>query len=320
MVGKLLRTKSLLAIVLSLMCLSTYQLLAGSVGAYVLPESMLTGPQKEIRVGKCGFWTECPRNYEVSGNLFSEPRRLPSDWAAKFQEAHNAARFQCAHKHKTSSGGYCYNLNTSNMLVVPKGEQADVDYAIPAGYEKAGTPFVDWISQLLDCKGPTCRHSISDFGAGVGQVGHALKARHANIKYQGYDAAGNVEEFTNNFIRFFDLSIPFKKIRTNWVMSIEVGEHVSHEQEAMVISNLHAHNCQGIFLAWARLAQGGDGHINNHSEEYLIKLFEELGYILDRSLTHAIRTLSSFGTRSFLAHNALVFNRSSPMSGCDEER
>ena len=37
---------------------------------------------------------------------------------------------------------------------------------------------------------------------------------------------------------------------SDWVLSLEVGEHVPSRYEDMYLRNLHAHNCKGIILSW----------------------------------------------------------------------
>ena len=45
------------------------------------------------------------------------------------------------------------------------------------------------------------------------------------------------------------------------MLSLEVGEHVPSQHEAVLIRNLHALNCRGIILSWASLWQSGHGHV-----------------------------------------------------------
>jgi len=93
--------------------------------------------------------------------------------------------------------------------------------------------------------------TINDMGAGIGQYGHALLAKHPQAHYTGYDGAGNVEEFTHGFLNYFDLTLPLNLPVADWVLSLEVGEHIPHEHEHMMVRNLHAHNTKGILLSWA---------------------------------------------------------------------
>jgi hypothetical protein len=50
--------------------------------------------------------------------------------------------------------------------------------------------------------------SVSDFGAGVGQLGHTLLCIEPTLRHHGYDGAGNVEAVTNGFLSFADLTLP----------------------------------------------------------------------------------------------------------------
>ena len=55
--------------------------------------------------------------------------------------------------------------------------------------------------------------------------------------------------------------------KADWVICLEMGEHIPNRFEPMVIANLHAHNTRGVILSWARLGQPGYGHVNNHSSK-----------------------------------------------------
>ena len=135
--------------------------------------------------------------------------------------------------------------------------------------------------------------SLNDFGAGVGEYGHELKAVNESIAWHGYDGAGNIEEYTSGFVRFFDLTIPLSLPRADWVLSLEVGEHISQQFEAQYIRNLDAHNCRGIIGSWAPPKQAGTGHINRRNKTYVLERFVELGYRVDEQLQTALVTARS---------------------------
>ena len=88
--------------------------------------------------------------------------------------------------------------------------------------------------------------------------------------------------------RFLPVVLP----RRDWVISMEVGEHLPWNHEKMFGRNLHAHNCRGVILSWAQLSTWGHGHINNHMLEYVREIFEGLGYRNATVITSALR----FGT------------------------
>ena len=125
-------------------------------------------------------------------------------------------------------------------------------------------------------------------------------------RYLGYDGAGNVVEFTKGFLQWCDLTTPLALPKADWLLFLEVGEHMLHEDEMMLIRNLHAHNTKGLILSWAGVAQGGNGHVNNHSQEYLIKLFEALGYDFDEGASKGIRAAAFF---SWFRQTLFIFRR-----------
>lgn len=112
------------------------------------------------------------------------------------------------------------------------------------------------LTDLPDLLEAGLNQSMNDFGAGVGQYGHALRARSESIRWRGYDGAGNVEEVTRGFVRFFDLSLPMSLPRADWVLSLEVGEHLPHALEPTYLRNIHAHNCKGVIISWAGRSRG----------------------------------------------------------------
>ena len=95
--------------------------------------------------------------------------------------------------------------------------------------------------------------SLLDLGAGVGQYGHALRAIDARLDYAGYDGSGNIENVSSGFVRWADLSLPLDRARLprrDWIMSLEVGEHLPNPIEPMFVRNLHALNRHGMVLSW----------------------------------------------------------------------
>jgi len=211
----------------------------------------------------------------------------------------------------------CGNL-VSGAWCLPEGDDAKKTVSLPHGqsymlpvvHVLADAPIVIFLDRLLrGCDDPAgrgamnltafaamapCvsipRYSILDIGAGVGQYGHALLALDPAHRYSGVDGAGNVERLTNGFLRWANLASPELSLpRADWVMSLEVGEHVPHAVEQHFVRNLHAHNCVGIVLSWSHPPYGGCGHVNNHHTPYIVALFAELGYVYDADASRLLR-------------------------------
>ena len=135
--------------------------------------------------------------------------------------------------------------------------------------------------------------SVIDFGAGVGQYYYGLReiARPKSaslLRWRGYDGAGDVEEYTNGRVSCVDLTLPSLALeRADWVVSLEVGEHIPREHEYTFLRNLHAHNCMGVVLSWA--CYGGHQHVNRRPNDWVIDAFQRLGYRYDAATSQRMR-------------------------------
>ena len=188
-----------------------------------------------------------------------------------------------------SSGGAWCLPSTRNgtrlngrRIELPHGQS----YTLPNGHSDADTGLVRAIYRWLlapRASGGTPR-TVLDLGAGVGQFGHTLLSLHPHASYRGYDGSGNIDVLTDGFVRYADLSQPLEVPRADWVISLEVAEHLPNQREAFYVRNLHAHACLGLLISWGMLGQGGLSHINNHPPEYVVELFERLGYAYDARL------------------------------------
>ena len=62
----------------------------------------------------------------------------------------------------------------------------------------------------------------------------------------GYDSAFNIEEVSSGKIQTKDLSVPFNlDHKFDWVLSLEVGEHIPKKKEQVFMDNLVNHACKG---------------------------------------------------------------------------
>ena len=111
-------------------------------------------------------------------------------------------------------------------------------------------------------------------------------------------------------MRFIDLSMPLSLPRADYVLSMEVGEHIPREYEFMYVRNLHAHNCRGIVLSWAILGQRGNSHVNNHANRYIVDVFYELGYRHREDLDKKFRRKATY---SWFKRSIMVFERYNPL-------
>ena len=147
--------------------------------------------------------------------------------------------------------------------------------------------------------------SLVDFGCGMGNYIKIFQEN--NINSIGFDGNPNTPELTNNLCKILDLSEP--KIFDepfDWVMSLEVGEHLPPQFEDIFIYNLHNNNKYGIVLSWAIKGQGGHGHVNLQDNDYIKSKICNLGYINDIEVENKLRKDS---TLYWFKNTIMVFRK-----------
>lgn len=130
--------------------------------------------------------------------------------------------------------------------------------------------------------------SVIDMGCGTGIYTAILRAE--GFKVLGVDGNPNTPELTNGLCGVADLSKDCFLGEFDWVLSLEVGEHIPAEYEKNFLGNLDRHNRQGIVLSWAVKGQGGDGHVNCQDNEEIMLKLSDMKYELDTLDTAALRT------------------------------
>ena len=134
--------------------------------------------------------------------------------------------------------------------------------------------------------------TIADFGCGMGDYVKALLA--ADFMCEGYDGNPDTYELSDGVADVQDLSEPFDLgTRFDWVLSLEVGEHLPEAYEFIFLENLDRHASCGIILSWAIKGQGGFGHFNVQDNAYIKTAMEKLGYVNDVLSEQRLRRQSS---------------------------
>jgi len=148
--------------------------------------------------------------------------------------------------------------------------------------------------------------SIADFGCGMGN--YVKTFNYNNIKASGFDGNPNTPQLTQqNCCTVLDLSIPILfDSKFDWILSLEVGEHIPQQFEHQFINNLHNNNKRGIILSWAVEGQGGQGHFNERNNTYIKHIFSNLGYFNDIIAENILRRNS---TLTWFKNTIMVFRK-----------
>lgn len=159
------------------------------------------------------------------------------------------------------------------------------------------------IVSFLKAENPTT--SIVDLGCGMGN--YVKHFREEGLRADGFDGNPYTPTLTGGMCGVRDLSVPLVLDTSyDWVMSLEVGEHLPAQFESTFIDNIHRNNSKGVILSWAVVGQGGHGHVNCRNNDYIKNKFCELGYTNDILVE---RTLRSSVKYYWFKNTVMVFRK-----------
>jgi hypothetical protein len=130
-----------------------------------------------------------------------------------------------------------------------------------------------------------------DIGCGSGAYVKFLNDEYG-IWVDGYDGSPLTEDVTNGLCRQADFSEPQDVGKYDFVISLEVGEHIPAEYEKTFLNNLVMPTPDMIILSWAVEGQAGQGHVNCRSNKYIISEMEDRGYAYDKKASLKLRLAS----------------------------
>lgn len=134
--------------------------------------------------------------------------------------------------------------------------------------------------------------TVVDFGCGMGDYVKFLRSQ--NINAIGYDGNPYTPILSRGVAKVQDLSVPFDLgVSFDWVISLEVGEHLPPQFETIFIENLINHTSNGIILSWALEDQPGYGHFNCRNNDYIKERMINYGFSNDIMSEEFLREHSS---------------------------
>lgn len=146
--------------------------------------------------------------------------------------------------------------------------------------------------------------NMYDFGCGHGKYVKFLSTRGIDIK--GFDGNPFTKEIAGDEFEILDLSSPFTLPPVDWVLCLEVGEHIPKEFESTLIDNIVNHASVGIILSWGIPDQGGFGHVNCVTNEYVIDIFNSKGFTV---MTETQNLLRWSANSDWFKNTIMVFER-----------
>ena len=131
------------------------------------------------------------------------------------------------------------NISQTGAWAPPPGYMYFLDLGLAAG-----------LSRFFRAK------RVTEVGAGLGCYTAAL--RDAGISIRGYDGMPGVARRTGGLVRRADMveDLSGRLPRSDWVLALEIAEHVPKSQEKWLLANLHAGNAEGADRPERRQARG----------------------------------------------------------------
>lgn len=141
--------------------------------------------------------------------------------------------------------------------------------------------------------------NITDLGCGPGWYVAFLANRGYNTN--GIDGNPFTEQIASTFFsdrnshcRSADLSCPIElSSKAEIIISLEVGEHIPHDKESVFLENLTSNALRLIILSWGVEGQEGVGHVNCHSNSYIIDKLNQKGFVTNIPYTRYLRQKAS---------------------------
>lgn len=149
------------------------------------------------------------------------------------------------------------------------------------------------------------QQKLYDFGCGPGK--YVENFRKNNIKAIGFDGNPVTQDIPHCIQQdLTDASFSIEPV--DFLLSLEVAEHIPRQYESVYLENLNKHVKKGgvLVLSWAIVGQGGYGHVNCKDNKDVIPIFENLGYVYDANESQKLRTASSL---SHFRHTLMVFHK-----------
>jgi hypothetical protein len=156
----------------------------------------------------------------------------------------------------------------------------------------------------------TAEHARDAVDLGCGNCAYVAALREAGIDAHGVDANVHTPQVTRGLGAVADLTelLPTERIY-DWVICLEVGEHIPMEHECTLFQNIHNLNSKGVILSWATLNQGGNGHVNCRSNEYVKEIMKCLAYSNDENAELDLRRSASL---DWFWRTLMLFRKCSP--------
>lgn len=136
--------------------------------------------------------------------------------------------------------------------------------------------------------------TVLDVGAGLGRYVAALRER--GYGAHGFDGIEGIRELSGGLVHQMDLTSDLILAEPwDWVICIEVGEHIDFTKTLQFVYNLKRLAKTGLIVSWAIPGQRGVNHVNTQLPEWVSTVISTCpggSWSLDRAATTRARRLA----------------------------
>jgi len=146
--------------------------------------------------------------------------------------------------------------------------------------------------------------TVLDLGTGIGNYSQVFMKN--GLFVTCYDGNPSTQDLSDGRCGILDLSKVVDITPHDWVLSLEVGEHIPPQFEDVFIQTLNKVNKKGLIVSWAVEGQGGTAHVNCRNNPYIKERFAKMGYISDEETQTDLRSKVRF---PWFKNTLMVFRR-----------
>lgn len=192
---------------------------------------------------------------------------------------------------------------------------ATSDHAHPGPFALQSCDFehvMDWglaaaiAKMFIDHSGTEA--SVLELGAGCGCYTDFFLWMGFDVR--AVDGTHGISNLTNGMVSNADLSAPQTFRPAQWVLSLEVGEHIPSKYMATFLGNMVNHARTGVVLSWAiRHQTDSPAHPNELDNKEVIGEMEKLGMTYMARASEFLRTNAGNFCCTYFKKSVMVFKK-----------
>jgi hypothetical protein len=205
--------------------------------------------------------TEQDKMFLLLVDISAQRNSLERDRALEWCNSHPG-------EHNTPTGGYCGDTGSDAKHMTSQ-------------------VLINMINEHVFQPGTT----VIELGGAAGSYRKGFLSLGKVSNYLAFDGAATCEQYSGGTVKYADFTMEqFLGEPADWVISLEVGEHIPETHADQFFRNIARHSKFGAILSWAVKGQNeGAIHVHTENNEYVRKKMETHGFVSDLSIEKILR-------------------------------